>query len=662
MSNNYKAFSDNLKKVMTITKSFYKAIIISTIAFVLLFSAYFYCQNFLEPKAYDFLIRLTANEKASKDIVNVYIDDQSITQIDRWPWKRSYYADIFEYLENYGKAKIIAFDSIIISYGEKKDDLEFFNRINKLDNIVLGTFFSKQKDFFYIQDKNKLDKIFNKKFAINVSDKRSKKIIKNTEYLSSSYILKELLNLRGSVGSVLYHADNDGIIRKIEPVFYYNGHYYPSLPLAVYSRLFKTKKFSINNNFIKSDTQNFKIPIDSTSNGSFAYIKWYKSFEKNTVYSYKNYSAWKIIKSFEQIKNNEKPLLPPELFKNKIIVVGATATALKDIKSTSIGENYPGVDIQATCIDNVLNNNYMQKPDILVKITILLFLLLVSSGMIILLQPLYSTILVTMIMLGYFEACLFSFTKGYAPDVVTPQFFIICSLIFGYGYKYFLEGNKKNRIQKIMAKYVSKDIMLDILKNSDDVKPGGKRAEVTVLFADIRGFTAIAETLEPEEVSAILNVYFSEMVPIILKNKGILNKFMGDAFLAIFGAPIENSNHPKLAVKCAVELLSKVKELQEEWIQEGKPKIEIGIGINTGIAFVGNIGSEDRLEYTVIGDTVNLANRLESFNKLYSTRLLISSSTYEKVKDSVDTIKINSVKIKGRSEIVDIFEVIDFTE
>jgi len=643
-------------------KSFYKLITISIIAFILLFSVYFYCQRFLEPKAYDFLIRLTTKEKASKDIVNIYIDDQSISQIGRWPWKRSYYADIFEYLENYGKARIIAFDSVIVSYGEKQDDANFFNRINKFDNIVLGTFFSKQKDFFYSENKNEFDKIFEKKFSINVADKRSEKFIKNTEYLSSSYILKELLNLKGSIGSVLSHPDNDGIIRKIEPVFYYNGYYYPSLPLAVYFRLFKAEKFSISNNFIKSDAQNLKIPVDSLTDGSFAYIKWYKPAEKNKIYSYKNYSAWQIIKSFEQIKNNEKPILSPELFKNKIVVIGTTATALKDIKSTSISENYPGVDIQATCINNILNNNYIQKPILLIKIAILSILLLASSGIILFLQPFYSAILVTLIMLGYFEACLFSFTKGYALDVATPQLFILCSLIFGYGYKYFLEGNKKNQIQKIMAKYVSKDIMLDILKNTDDVKLGGKRAEVTVLFADIRGFTTIAETLEPEEVSSILNVYFSEMVPIILKNKGILNKFMGDAFLVIFGAPIENFDHPKLAIKCAVELLSKVKELQEKWVQEGKPKIEIGIGINTGIAFVGNIGSEDRLEYTVIGDTVNLASRLESFNKLYSTKLLISSFTYEKVKDLVDTIKINSVKIKGRSELVDIFEVIDFTE
>ena len=164
-----------------------------------------------------------------------------------------------------------------------------------------------------------------------------------------------------------------------------------------------------------------------------------------------------------------------------------------------------------------------------------------------------------------------------------------------------------------------------------------------------------------EEVSVILNEYFSEIEPIITKYNGVINKFIGDAVMAIFGEPIQDLNHPANAVKCANEMLKKVEWLQGKWINEGKPKIEIGIGINTGEAFVGNIGSEKRLEYTVIGDMVNLASRIESYNKVYKTNFLISSSTYSYVSSLTDVIKISEVTIRGKSKKMDIYEVLRIT-
>ena len=161
-----------------------------------------------------------------------------------------------------------------------------------------------------------------------------------------------------------------------------------------------------------------------------------------------------------------------------------------------------------------------------------------------------------------------------------------------------------------------------------------------------------------EDVSKILNEYFTEIEPIISKYNGVINKFIGDAVMAVFGDPIEDLNHPVNAVRCANEMLKKVDQLQDKWLFEGKPKIEIGIGINTGEAFVGNIGSEKRLEYTVIGDTVNLASRIESYNKVYKTNLLISSSTYSYVSGIADVIKISEVTIRGKSKKMDIYEVL----
>jgi len=205
---------------------------------------------------------------------------------------------------------------------------------------------------------------------------------------------------------------------------------------------------------------------------------------------------------------------------------------------------------------------------------------------------------------------------------------------------------------------MSQDVMKRIVQNIDNLGLGGKKAIVTVLFSDIRGFTTMSEQMSAQEVSEILNEYFTEMEPIISKYNGVINKFIGDAVMAIFGEPIQDKNHAQNAVKCAYEMLEKVQELQKKWAKEGKPKIEIGVGINTGEVFVGNIGSINRMEYTVIGDTVNLASRLESYNKIYKTRLLISPTTYEEVKGFVDVIKISEVQIRGKANKMDIYEIL----
>jgi adenylate cyclase len=230
-------------------------------------------------------------------------------------------------------------------------------------------------------------------------------------------------------------------------------------------------------------------------------------------------------------------------------------------------------------------------------------------------------------------------------------------MLVGYGYKYFIEGQKKREIKNLIAKYVSKDIMDTILHDVEGSKLGGKRADISILFADIRNFTSISDNLEPEEVSSILNEYFSEMIPIVFNNKGTVNKFMGDALLVIFGAPVENPEHPKMAVKCAVDMIKKVNGLQKKWQDENKPLIDIGIGISSGIAFVGNIGSDERHEYSAIGNIVNTANRLESFNKIYKTNILICENTYKRVESIIEAEEIDSICITQSSEPIKIYEI-----
>lgn len=234
--------------------------------------------------------------------------------------------------------------------------------------------------------------------------------------------------------------------------------------------------------------------------------------------------------------------------------------------------------------------------------------------------------------------------------------------MYSFAYLRIFKENRNKKIENVLSKYISKDIKNKILKSNTDIGLGGKRAEITVMFADIRGFTSLSETMKAEDVSQLLNEYFTELEPVITKYNGVINKFIGDAVLVIFGDPEQDKHHAKNAVKCAYELRKKVKEIKERWIQEGKPKIDIGIGINTGEAFIGNVGTKNRFEYTVIGDTVNIASRIEDYNKIYKTHVLISENTYGKISDIVDVIKIREVSIKGKRHKINIYEVLRIIE
>lgn len=236
------------------------------------------------------------------------------------------------------------------------------------------------------------------------------------------------------------------------------------------------------------------------------------------------------------------------------------------------------------------------------------------------------------------------------------------SKMYSFAYLRIFKENRNKKIENVLSKYISKDIKNKILKSNTDIGLGGKRAEITVMFADIRGFTSLSETMKAEDVSQLLNEYFTELEPVITKYNGVINKFIGDAVLVIFGDPEQDKHHAKNAVKCAYELRKKVKEIKERWVQEGKPKIDIGIGINTGEAFIGNVGTKNRFEYTVIGDTVNIASRIEDYNKIYKTHVLISENTYSKISDIVDVIKIREVSIKGKRHKINIYEVLRIIE
>ena len=539
-----------------------------------------------EPKVYNFMAQnFSAYKTGSEEIAVIVIDDKSIER-HRWPWKRDLYAKIFEYLNTYSSPKIIGYDAILSSSEDKTSDKILFDTLHEIDNVVVGFSPLEQKD----TNSDYIEK-FNEKFGINVNDNR-KNDIPNI-YHSISKFPNEYFNAVKYAGSVNINQDYDGYLRRYDSVVTVNKNYYPSLALRMYMLMNNTNKVTLNRNNLLVEDTGLIIPTDTSAAGVQNFIRYYKK-HSGSEYTHKKYSAIDIIDSLDNIKKGERPIIDPSELNDKIVFVGANARgaglALEDALPTPILQRHPGVDIQATNLDNLINNEFIKQTTLKQDLFIIV-LLSISAFIIISRLSIFKSILLLIgIGLAYFIFTIICYRNGVAPNVITPLAIQLVTMIFGYSYKFIQEGRNKEKIKNAMGKYLSQDIMQNVVQNIDDIKLGGKKANVTVLFADIRGFTSMSEKMTAEEVSVILNEYFSEIEPIITKYNGVINKFIGDAVMAIFGEPIQDINHPQNAVKCACEMLKKVDQLQDKWLFEGKPKIEIGIGINTGEAFVGNIG------------------------------------------------------------------------
>ena len=636
----------------------YTALVYLIIFLIVWFISY----TFLFPNVYNFMLKaFSATEYGNPDTVIVAIDDKSIDKV-RWPWKREMYAKIMNYFSEYTDLKIIGLDTVVkgSDLQNPASDRAFYAAAAKLSDKLVAAFVPTIQDYPEDIDGPIYESYFNQRFKINIEDKRTRKaapIYKSMAVFPTEYFFS-VKNVGSSANGM--HGVNKTFIKTYSLVNI-NGELYPSIALRMYLLANNTDKITLYDNRIVVDKTGLTIPVTDrqvfTSN-----IHFYK-YLPNSIYSHKQYSAIDIINSYDALKKGQQPVIDPSEFKDKTVFFGLNArgdvVGLEDSGMTPIGANHPGVDIQASIYDNLVNNQIIHRPHLLAEMLAALVLSLITF--IIVMNLTFGASLATImgIIFGYILVnALILYPNNIAPDVITPVVVILATLIFGYAFRFILENKNKEKVKMAMGKYISQDIMQNVVKNIDDIRLGGRKAVVSVLFADIRGFTSMSEKMTAEEVSMILNEYFSAIEPIITKYNGVINKFIGDAVMAIFGDPIEDELHPMKAVLCANEMLKCVRKLRYKWMDENKPDIEIGIGINTGEVFVGNIGSEKRLEYTVIGDTVNIASRIESYNKVYKTKFLIGSTTYEFVKNRVDVIKIGGVTKRKKKNKMDIYEIL----
>jgi adenylate cyclase len=353
--------------------------------------------------------------------------------------------------------------------------------------------------------------------------------------------------------------------------------------------------------------------------------------------------------------------IPTEGMKDKIAIIGTVAVGTYDLRVTPMGSDFPGMEVNANIIDNILQEDFLSMPNwapYLNLLVVLLFGLLlglviprVSATM-----GAFIGILMTALWIIFAEY-LFR-EKGIWIMILPP----LLTIALGYTVltliRYIKVERSGRRIRHAFQHYVPEVVVSEILKNPTMLTLGGERKDISVLFSDIKGFTSLSEKLPPEELVTILNEYLTAMTDVIFKNRGLLDKYIGDAIMAVYGAPLPQPDHPMRACMSALDMREELKRLQKNWETENRPKLEIRIGINTGYATVGNMGSKKRFDYTVMGDNVNLTSRLEDLNKIYNSKIIISEHTFDRVKDEIACRELDLVRVRGKTIPVKIYEMI----
>ena len=603
-----------------------------------------------ELKTLDLRFRhFTDCRQASQDIIIVDIGEESIRllkdSVGRWPWPRDAHGRIVDYLKEAG-ARAIGFD-IIFSEPDMCDptlDDEFALSVKNAGNVYQASVFHGEEKPVLTEEEEEL--LSNFPLYVNNHSKITFK-----DQVNVTPPLPSLLSASKGVGFLNIKGDEDGPIRRVDLLFKHKGKFYPSFPLSICLGLLDSYSLSLTpkNELCLKDK---KIPLLPSGRMLVNY--------QGPLGTYKYYPAHKVLLSSYQKAMGEEPLLSPAIFKDKIVLVATSAPGLLDLRVTPFDPVYPGVEIHANVIDNILNGKPLRKANpLLIGFFALAFSLGAAFLVIWTKKIRYSLLLFAGAALLYLlSSCLLFFYLRLWLNLSLPLFALLSSYSVSTLYSLITSGKEKRRVRNAFSRYVTTQVVDEILSKQEDLKLEGVRKELTVLFSDIRSFTTFSESTKAEEVFSHLNEYLTVMTDVVFKYGGTLDKYVGDEIMTVFGAPVPTPDHARDACHTALEMMSELRKLQEKWKKEGKQIFDIGIGINTGEMIVGNVGSERRMDYTVIGDAVNLGARLEGVNKEYGTNIIISEFTFEKIKDKFKTRFLGEIKVKGKEKAVKIYELL----
>lgn len=527
-----------------------------------------------------------------------------------------------------------------------------------------------QQNLQKIWDKIINERLFAEKFSVDI--KTSQHFL---EAIKLDTPLNNFIQNMAGTGFLNGIPDQDGILRSIPLFINYHGKLYPHLAMASALKILQPAKiyFIPNKFFVLSGvkdgnrTKDIRIPIDHQAKTIINWAgKWQETYRHISCLDvYRLYSLRERIKQDVAISDDYKKLWREEkklksIIQDSICIIGLTAPGTHDYNPIPQESTYPMVGTHANVLNSILSEKFIKKIPNLYNLLILLIIGSILSISLSYLSSLAGFIVAFTLIIIFILIAIYLFNLGLWIDMASPLLFMVLSYLGITSFKFANEEKEKKWIKNVFSKYVAKEVIEEIIKDPTKLKLGGKRATISVLFSDIRSFTTYSEKRQPEEVVNILNEYLDEMTKIIFQNQGTLDKYVGDEIMAIFGAPKELTPEvsAQKAILTALAMMEKLHNLQEKWQKEGKEPLDIGIGINTGEMVVGNMGSHLRMDYTVIGDAVNLGARVEALTRQYNNHIIITEFTYAYVKDLVKVKPLESIKVKGKDIPVMIYELI----
>ena len=629
----------------------------------------------IDLRLYDWSLRRLADPAAvNHDIVLVEINDASIRDyaeaVGRWPWPRVLQSNLIDFLQR-APARVIAYDIQLTekSRGDfqfgpdqwtaEESDAAMVTSVRAAGNVIL------------LADATSPGTTGGSEQAAVPSWRspyRLTPLIEQRPVILAPF--PELTNATYALGHNFSALDDDGIARRIVPFVRSGDRYMPSLGVAaaLAAGSFKPEEITMERRAIRvRDRRIPLVPIRVTNavGTSESHDQWTMLVNYRAPVQtpggrpYQTFEARHLLVSQDQLLAGQKPLVDPAMFKDKIVFVGLTGAGLVDVFQTPMGGGLmPGIQLHATVADSLLANRFITIASTSTRILTTAGAAVVVGLMAALLPFAAAAAGAVIAASAWVWMAVVTLGSGTWLNTAQPLAAVAIAILAGTAYRYFVEDYQKRVVKKLFGRYVSKDVFDQLMANPKDAELGGKRREMSVLFSDIRGFTTVTEKGDAEALVAQLNEYFSKMVEIVFRHQGTVDKFVGDMVMALFGAPVDDPNHAEHAVETAVDMVKALSELNSNWSARGLPALDIGIGINSGDMIAGNIGSSAIMSYTVIGDNVNLGARLESLNKDFGSRIIISDASRTRLTGNYNIRPLGDVVVKGKTRPVAVFEVV----
>lgn len=632
-----------------------KAAVVLTVAALLLTGGLqiFGPLSYYRLKTLDLLFRHVPLPPASPQVVVVTVDQPDLDFFKKrgvvWPWPRQLYAEIIEFCRQAG-ARGVIFDILFTeasSYGPE-DDQRLAQAAAAAGNVVFPFYLTRDK-----KGANPDEAALLAKAGLQIPGPSPRIPEGDREYHSVITPIRPLLDGAAALGNVQCRPDADGIYRRIPLVLPFRDRWLPVLGLAAFLRFSHQGPLSFAKHSLLLGKE--RIPLDAHGNLMLKF--------RGPSRTYQRFAAANVIASEARIRHSLPPICKPSAFAGKWVLVGLTAPGLYDLKACPMSAIYAGVEIHATLLDNLLQGDFLR---ILPAWALWLWGLLLVAAVVV--AVLFSRrLLITLaaflvLLIVHLTVAVLAFFCSWWADPLLPGL----ALGLGFGltnaYSYATEGRQKLYIRRMFGQYMSETVISDLLAHPEKLKLGGERRRVTLFFSDLAGFTTLSERLDPETVVTLLNDYLSAMTEIILEEAGTVDKFEGDAIMAFWGAPLDQEDQARRACRAALRQRAALADLNRRLAGPNLQPLAMRVGLHTGEAIVGNLGSARRFDYTVIGDTVNLASRLEGLNKFYGTTIMASEATVAECRDAVAFRELDLVAVKGRETPVRIFEVLALEE